>query len=75
MAKRKRNLPRRETPNPGIVRAIELAGTQSALAQMMEVEQPAVHHWLYHSCPPERAKEIEQKLGVPRIEICPEVFG
>jgi len=62
--------------NPGIEEAIRRAGgTQTQLAELMEVEQPAVHHWLYVNCPPTRAKEIEAKLGVPRSEICPDVFG
>lgn len=74
MARPKRKAPR-SNPNPGVEKAIEMAGGQTELARLMGVEQPAVHHWLHVSCPPARAKEIEEKLGVPRIEICPEVFG
>lgn len=60
--------------NFGVAEAIKSVGSQSELARKMKVEQPAVHHWLYYSCPPERALEIEQLCGVPREKTCPEIF-
>jgi DNA-binding transcriptional regulator YdaS (Cro superfamily) len=65
---------KRTKPNPGVMKAIELAGTQRKLAALMQVEQPAVYHWLYKSCPPERALELEDKFGVPKEMTCPEIF-
>lgn len=67
--------PRPEDQNPGVAKAIERAGSQKQLAEMMGVDQPLITHWLYRSCPPVRAKQIEEKLGVSRKEICPEIFG
>ncbi len=61
--------------NRGVQRAIEIAGGQSELARKLDVEQPAVFHWLNFSCPPERAVAIEKATGVPRGEICPKIFS
>lgn len=70
MAKRKTQ----KTPNPGIVAAIKAAGSQQALAKLMKVKQPAVNYWLHYFCPPVRARELEDKFGIPRAETCPDVF-
>lgn len=74
MTKKPKKKEFKQEPNVGILKAIELAGGQIKLAEMMQVAQPAIHHWLYYSCPAVRAKEIEEKLGVPRKQICPQIF-
>ena len=75
MAKKKKEEVREPKLNPGVEKAIEVAGNQLKLAEMMGVTQPAVNHWLYEYCPPDRAKQIEIQTGVPREEICPETFS
>lgn len=60
--------------NRGVQRAIEEAGSQQALAEALGVEQPAIYYWLYTTCPPERAIQIEKLYGVPRREIRPDIF-
>lgn len=64
----------KNAPNPGVLKAIEIAGSQMKLAEAMNVAQPAIYHWLYYKCPPNRAKDIEDRLGIPKSETCPEVF-
>lgn len=73
MAKRKKV----KTENPGILAAIEATEgkSQSALARLMGVSQPAVVHWLRVHCSPKQAREIEKKTGVSRELICPEIFA
>jgi DNA-binding transcriptional regulator YdaS (Cro superfamily) len=47
--------------NPGIKRAIELFGTQTALARRIGVGQNVISYWLYEAkdVPPKRAVQIE----------------
>ena len=61
-------------PNSGVQLAIEVAGTQEALAELCGVRQPSVYHWLYRSCPPVRAVQLENVTGVPRELIRPDLF-
>lgn len=63
--------------NPGIKAAIERVEghSQSALARLLGVTQPAVVHWLRVRCPPEQAMRIEAILGVDKALICPEIFA
>jgi DNA-binding transcriptional regulator YdaS (Cro superfamily) len=65
---------RKIVENEGIKRAIEVAGSQSALARLCGKTQPAVFHWLRCKCPPEQALKIEALTGVKRELICPEIF-
>lgn len=60
--------------NPGVAAAIEKAGGQHALAQLLNVSQPTVHHYLYENCPPERARDIEKATGISRSQIRPDIF-
>ncbi len=63
-----------KAPNKGIIRAIEFAGSQVALAKLLDVAQPAVNHWLYENVPAERALEISEVTGVPANLIRPDLF-
>lgn len=60
--------------NPGIAEAIEKAGSQERLAELIGVRQPTIHHYLNTFCPAERAVEIERATGIPRARIRPDVF-
>lgn len=66
---------KRRKVNQGVLRAVEVAGSQMALADLLGVRQPAVFRWLYSNVTPERAKEIEDATGVPRGLIRPDIFG
>lgn len=61
--------------NPGIRRAIAVAGGQVPLAVALGVSQPAIHHYLYKNCPPEVAIRIEEITGISRREIRPDLFN
>ncbi len=60
--------------NPGIERAIKLAGGRTRLARLLQVTAQNVDYWLRRNCPGKRAIEIERLLGVPRDEIRPDLF-
>lgn len=54
----------------GVRRAVEAAGSRSALARQLGVSLPAVTGWVRQGwVPMERAREIENTYGVPRIEL------
>lgn len=60
-----------------LLRAIELAGSQSALARLIGAEQSTVWYWLNLSTrgvPPEAAVKIEQTTGVSRHELRPDLW-
>lgn len=60
--------------NDGIAEAIEKAGGQHQLAALIGVAQATIHHYLYETCPAERAAEIEKATGVSRAKIRPDLF-
>lgn len=60
--------------NPGIRRAIAVAGGQEQLAALLGVKQPMISYYLYKKCPAEVAKRIEEKTGINRREIRPDLF-
>jgi len=60
--------------NKGILLAIEKAGSQQKLADMLKCTQPNIFYWLYSRCPAEKAIEIEKKLGIERHLIRPDLF-
>lgn len=60
--------------NKGIQAAIELAGSTYAMAEKLGCTQPLIQYWLYHSCPAERAIQIEQVYGISRKLIRPDLF-
>lgn len=54
----------------GIGRAVEQAGSQAKLAEMLGCTQQAVSGWVVRGfVPPLRAVEIEAVLGIPRKEL------
>jgi DNA-binding transcriptional regulator YdaS (Cro superfamily) len=62
----------------GIERAVQLAGSQSALGRLLKVTPQAVQKWVAQGfAPAERCREIELALGgaVTRAELNPEIFG
>jgi DNA-binding transcriptional regulator YdaS (Cro superfamily) len=61
--------------NPGVVKAIQWAGSQELLANALGVSQPAISKYLYDNCPAERAVQIENVTGVDRKLIRPDLFG
>jgi DNA-binding transcriptional regulator YdaS (Cro superfamily) len=67
-------------PNPGVLKAIELSkkkgkkGSTHRLAEVCNVAQPTVIHWLYENIPAERALQIEEKLDVHRSELRPDLW-
>lgn len=61
-------------------KAIEEAGSQSALAEKINRAQGHVYYWLHHAkngVPPDAAIEIEKALGgaVTRHDLRPDIFG
>ena len=60
--------------NPGIAKAIAVAGSQVNLAEMLDCTQPNVFRWLYHQVPAERAVQIEKVTGVSRRLMRPDLF-
>ncbi len=54
----------------GIHAAIQKAGSQVALAELLGVTQQAISKWLHRGYVPVwRALEIENQLGVPREDL------
>lgn len=54
----------------GIQDAVKAAGTQVKLAEALEVTQQSVSLWLSQGWVPlQRAKEIEERYGIPRIRL------
>lgn len=59
----------------GLQKAIDKAGSQSALARMIGTTQQNVHHWVKRSwVPAEVVKSIEAATGVPRHELRPDLW-
>lgn len=57
---------------PGLVKAIERAGSAAALARQLNISRQAVGDW--HSVPAERVRDVESITGVPRHELRPDLF-
>ena len=60
-----------------ILKAVALAGSQAKLARAVEVTRSAVYYWVRHDTQPgpKTARIIEQKFGIPKEDLLPEVFG
>ena len=59
-------------------RAIEAAGSQARVAQIVGKTQQAVSHWLTARkglVPADAAIRIERALGIPAAELCPDAFA
>lgn len=62
----------------GVAKAIRLAGSQTALGDLVGISQQAVRKWLEKGLvPSERCREVEDGLNgqVTRYELNPKVFG
>jgi DNA-binding transcriptional regulator YdaS (Cro superfamily) len=62
----------------GIAKAIRLAGSQTALGNLLGLTPQAIQKWASQGCAPgDRCREIEAKLDgqVTRYELNPAVFG
>jgi Putative antitoxin of bacterial toxin-antitoxin system, YdaS/YdaT len=60
-----------------LLRAIDLAGSQSELGRMIGAFQSTVYYWLNLSVrgvPPEAAIKIEKAVGVTRQELRPDLW-
>ena len=57
-------------------RAIEVAGSQAALARMIKKTQAHIWHWLQSGrVPGEHCLAIERETGVSRYELRPDIYG
>ncbi len=60
-------------------KAIQIAGSQTALAKLIDKQQGHVSSWLHRDkkVPPRMAILIERALDgqVTRAELCPDIFG
>ncbi|QOY96360.1 helix-turn-helix domain-containing protein [Massilia sp. UMI-21] len=62
----------------GIAKAIRLAGSQTALGNMLGLTPQAIQKWATQGfVPADRCREVEEKLGgqVTRYELNASVFG
>ena len=54
----------------GVARAIDMAGSQEALAERLGVSKQAVQKWATRGyVPPGRVVEIEAQYGIPRRDL------
>lgn len=60
-----------------ILKAVALAGSQAKLARAVGVTRSAVYYWIRHGTEmgPKSARCIEQKFGIPKEDLLPDVFG
>ena len=67
-----------DTPSPfeSLQKAVAVAGSQSELARMCGISQPAVWKWLQSSkrVPAEYVLTIEAKTGVSRHHLRPDIY-
>jgi DNA-binding transcriptional regulator YdaS (Cro superfamily) len=63
-------------PNRPLRAAIEILGSQSALAELVGVRQPAVSKWLAKGAPlpAEFVLRVESETGISRHELRPDVY-
>jgi DNA-binding transcriptional regulator YdaS (Cro superfamily) len=64
-------MPKRMGRAPGLLKAIEAAGSVQALAQLLSLSPARVARW--GTVPAEYVAEIEAKTGVPREQLRPDV--
>lgn len=61
---------------PSLDRAVEVAGSQSALAKALGIKPPSISGWYERGkVPVERCAAIEAATGVSRHDLRPDVFG
>lgn len=59
-------------------RAIDAAGNQTRLAELIGTTQSHISYWLLNSkrgVPAEHAMDIERATGISRHELRPDIFG
>ena len=61
-----------EVMDNGISLAVGKAGSQAALAKVLGISPQAVSRW--EKIPVKRALKIEQKLGIPRHQLRPDIW-
>ena len=59
--------------DPGLKKALEAAGSQTALADALGITQSAIAQW--ERVPVQRVHQIESLTGVTRYELRPDIFG
>lgn len=59
--------------DPGLHKAIEVAGGVSELARKLGISQPSVSNWT--RIPPERVLSVESLTGISRVELRPDLYG
>lgn len=67
-----------DSPKAALERACEIAGGQVALAGLVDTSQSQIWFWLHRSkkgVPGETCVLIEQKTGVPRHSLRPDIFA
>lgn len=64
------------TPYEALLKAVETAGSQSALSRICSVGQPAVWKWLQSTkrVPAEYVLRIEAATGVSRYHLRPDIY-
>lgn len=64
------------TPYAALLKAVEKAGSQSALARIAGVTQPSVWKWVQSSkrVPAEYVLDIEAATGVSRHDLRPDIY-
>jgi TorA maturation chaperone TorD len=59
--------------DPGLAKALEVAGGVRALARSLGVSQPAISMW--KRVPVDRVAEVESVTGISRADLRPDIFG
>lgn len=62
------------TINPGLERAICIAGSCAALADLLKITPMAVSHWKVRGVPAAKVISIEIATGVPRSALRPDLY-
>ena len=60
----------------GVALAIQAAGSQKELGELLGITQQAVAKWAdAGAIPPRRVLDVERATGISRHQLAPEVFG
>ena len=68
------NEPVEQAQDIGILAAIRAVGSQSRLAEVMQVTPPAITKFLRSGCPAGRVLQMEAATGVPRGVLRPDLY-
>lgn len=65
------------TPQDALRRAVDVAGSQAALARLLGVSQPSVWKWLDRgkALPAEHVHAVVAATGISKEELRPDLFG